>query len=1003
MSIQPLPADVISQIRSSITITSLNGVVFELVKNSLDAEATKVDISVDYARGGCVIEDDGLGILPSDFEENGGLGKLYRECHTHSMCIISLMFSDTSKLASQNCVHGGDGTFIASLSAVSLLSITSHHHRYRSYNALKMHQSRVISRQLPAPPHQYLPSFDHGTRVSVTDLFGNMPVRVRQRAISAEKYGGNSKEWEALRRDVVILLLAWPLGVSMTLREVGTGQKMVIRRTAANPAPGLNLDVSNIRNILSQATLITASGRSSWVPIAASTARFRITGAISLEPSATKNVQYAAFGIQPLIVPDRQSILHDEINRLFQHSAFGNQDDAENLNDAEQSGRVRNKARSEHGFTGKQIKGARKSIDRWPMFYFNIQEMDMQTGSRRPDVEGLLYDKTGTLNDVITLLRTMILEFLTKYHFQPKFLRGRGLPHSIDQTSVKANPTTSSIQAIHVSSSTKGSQVAKNYSTKGNKSNTEILGANVKVPSFHHLSSKPESPFHMWSRVKSGSLGSKSIAFKDAVRVPASHSPLLRPATAPLPHNQHSSASTRVSRIGLPGRSISYKSSSPLVASSGKITRTPFEEVILPCFGSGYFDTEQGSSTNANPFDTAGDIIKWTDPITKLTLSINRRTGLALPAENPGTSKPYITSRKRLRSAMEPKAQEGSLWIESLLQDWENPIFRPVEIRIPQLSLGMEEETQRLLHGHKHNCTQLDIDKAFKEVSAGVNGRISKDSLQNAEIISQVDKKFILVKIKCEDGNAKSEHHGQDTLVVIDQHAADERIRIEGLLAALCTTTDAGIVTTTLDKPLSFEVSFKEIAILRTYHTHFTNWGIVYDLPSIPAGTSEEQTQRLIVRALPYGISERCRLEPRVLIELVRGELWALHSSTLAPSSRISTTINSHVKHPWLTRIHNCPQGLLDILNSRACRSAVMFNDELSKEQCQILIERLADCAFPFQCAHGRPSLVPLVDLGAIESAYSGVGPAMDYDNVNGYSGGGFGKPFREWKAKQGR
>lgn len=80
MSIQPLPKDVIAQIKSSTVITSLNGVISELMKNSLDACSTKVDITVDYSRGGCVLEDNGLGILPSEFGTNGGLGKLYREC-----------------------------------------------------------------------------------------------------------------------------------------------------------------------------------------------------------------------------------------------------------------------------------------------------------------------------------------------------------------------------------------------------------------------------------------------------------------------------------------------------------------------------------------------------------------------------------------------------------------------------------------------------------------------------------------------------------------------------------------------------------------------------------------------------------------------------------------------------------------------------------------------------------------------------------------------------------
>jgi DNA mismatch repair protein MLH3 len=79
MSIQPLPPEVIAQIKSSTTITSLNGVVCELLKNSLDASSTKVDIFVNYSRGSCAIEDDGLGILPSEFHEDGGLGKFYRE------------------------------------------------------------------------------------------------------------------------------------------------------------------------------------------------------------------------------------------------------------------------------------------------------------------------------------------------------------------------------------------------------------------------------------------------------------------------------------------------------------------------------------------------------------------------------------------------------------------------------------------------------------------------------------------------------------------------------------------------------------------------------------------------------------------------------------------------------------------------------------------------------------------------------------------------------------
>jgi len=77
--ILPLPADVVAQIKSSTAIVSLTGVVLELLKNSLDAKATRIEATVDFARGSCTAEDDGLGIAPPEFSETGGLGKMYCE------------------------------------------------------------------------------------------------------------------------------------------------------------------------------------------------------------------------------------------------------------------------------------------------------------------------------------------------------------------------------------------------------------------------------------------------------------------------------------------------------------------------------------------------------------------------------------------------------------------------------------------------------------------------------------------------------------------------------------------------------------------------------------------------------------------------------------------------------------------------------------------------------------------------------------------------------------
>lgn len=76
--IYALPPDVAAKIKSSTSITHLNGVILELIKNSLDANATTIHISVDFKRGGCIVEDDGDGIVPAEFEPTGGLGKAHR-------------------------------------------------------------------------------------------------------------------------------------------------------------------------------------------------------------------------------------------------------------------------------------------------------------------------------------------------------------------------------------------------------------------------------------------------------------------------------------------------------------------------------------------------------------------------------------------------------------------------------------------------------------------------------------------------------------------------------------------------------------------------------------------------------------------------------------------------------------------------------------------------------------------------------------------------------------
>ena len=73
--ILPLADDVIAQIKSNVEVNTLTDAIIGLLRNSLDAGASKISIYLNPARGDCIVEDNGHGILPADFEEGGGLGK----------------------------------------------------------------------------------------------------------------------------------------------------------------------------------------------------------------------------------------------------------------------------------------------------------------------------------------------------------------------------------------------------------------------------------------------------------------------------------------------------------------------------------------------------------------------------------------------------------------------------------------------------------------------------------------------------------------------------------------------------------------------------------------------------------------------------------------------------------------------------------------------------------------------------------------------------------------
>ena len=60
------------------------------------------------------------------------------------------------------------------------------------------------------------------------------------------------------------------------------------------------------------------------------------------------------------------------------------------------------------------------------------------------------------------------------------------------------------------------------------------------------------------------------------------------------------------------------------------------------------------------------------------------------------------------------------------------------------------------------------------------------------------------------------------------------------------------------------------------------------------------------------------------------------------------------------------PPAVGRVLASKACRRAAMFGDTLALPRCQEIVDALARCELPTSCAHGRPTVTALVDVGRL-------------------------------------
>ncbi|XP_016048331.1 DNA mismatch repair protein Mlh3 isoform X2 [Erinaceus europaeus] len=277
----------------------------------------------------------------------------------------------------------------------------------------------------------------------------------------------------------------------------------------------------------------------------------------------------------------------------------------------------------------------------------------------------------------------------------------------------------------------------------------------------------------------------------------------------------------------------------------------------------------------------------------------------------------------------------GSQSLQSLFSAWDNPVFA----RCPQVAVDVSSGQAESLAVRVHNILYPY--------------RFTKDMIHSMQVLQQVDNKFIACLLSTEP--TRRGEAGGNLLVLVDQHAAHERVRLEQLIVDSYEHQGPQgcgrkkLLASTIDPPLEIAVTEEQRRLLRCYHKNLEDLGLEVTFP--------DTSDSLVL----VGKAPLCFVE-REASELRRGR------STVTKSI-VEELIREQVESLQATGgvQRTLPLTVQRVLASQACRGAIKFNDSLSVEESCHLLESLSRCQLPFQCAHGRPSMLPLADLDHLE------------------------------------
>ncbi|XP_025056607.1 DNA mismatch repair protein Mlh3 isoform X3 [Alligator sinensis] len=398
----------------------------------------------------------------------------------------------------------------------------------------------------------------------------------------------------------------------------------------------------------------------------------------------------------------------------------------------------------------------------------------------------------------------------------------------------------------------------------------------------------------------------------------------------------HSSDEAPCSGLALPGKKVwsedACQDQSVLdVFSEQNLKATQLPSVTLPdSLAVSPDDTNMAKPVNEDSLSCASDWLQYFDVSLGKTVYINKTTGLSTYSTPPSEEVQAVCTKDITTMAvnvvLESEADADSL--QSLLSGWDNPIFACY----PEVAVDVSSSQAGNLAVKVHNILYPY--------------RFTKEMIHSMQVLQQVDNKFIACLINTR--SEVNEYSDGNLLVLVDQHAAHERIRLEQLIAESYEKPSAvsgkkKLLSSIICPPLEIEVTEEQRRLLRCCYKSLEDLGLGLSFP--------ENRNQILVGKVPLCFMEREANELRrkrqpvaksIVEELIQEQIELLQTTGGARGT--------------------LPLTFLKVLASQACHGAIKFNDSLTMEESSQLIEALSCCQLPFQCAHGRPSMLPLAD-----------------------------------------